>query len=235
MRYLVMLAVLVLGLGLAPRALAQIPVTDALNLAQNSQTAAQAVMQVEQLREQLQQLQMTYRMLTQSPNVMGMASGLQELSVENPMPGVDTLSGLVGGQTAPSGAARTYYNQNNVYTPMDGSQTAQQLIQNAQGIANIQGVASNNLFAVQQRLQELPELESALNAASSIAQVNGINGRIAAESQFVQGQQAQAANLQVLATEQQASQQQQHEEQLRQDADSLSADMAQAGLPNGGS
>jgi len=84
-------------------------------------------------------------------------------------------------------------------------------------------MAATNLSAIQQRLQELPNLESDLNAATSITQVDAINGRIAAESQFVQGQQAQAANLQVLATEQTQSQDQQAEEEHSQESSTLAA------------
>jgi len=79
----------------------------------------------------------------------------------------------------------------------------------------------------------LPNLESDLNAATSITQVDAINGRIAAESQFVQGQQAQATNLQVLATEQQASLQQQQQEQFNEDMTNGQAEMQQAAAADG--
>ena len=83
-------------------------------------------------------------------------------------------------------------------------------------------------------MEELPDLESDLNGATSITQVNAVNGRIATESQFVQAQQAQAANLQVLASEQQASQQQQDRERFQQDASSFVTEMQQAAAANGG-
>jgi type IV secretion system protein VirB5 len=93
-------------------------------------------------------------------------------------------------------------------------------------------MAATNLSAIQQRLQDLPNLESDLNAATSITQVDAINGRIAAESQFVQGQQAQAANLQVLATEQVQSQQQQDREQFVQGETQTNTDMLAAEAAN---
>jgi type IV secretion system protein VirB5 len=77
-------------------------------------------------------------------------------------------------------------------------------------------------------------LEADLNSATSITQVSAINGRIAAESQFVQGQQAQAANLQVLASEQQASQQQQEREQFDQDQSNLATELQADATANGG-
>jgi type IV secretion system protein VirB5 len=148
------------------------------------------------------------------------------------MPAAKALSGLVGGQTSSGAAAQTFYNQNHVYSPTDGSAASDQLNGNATAISNIQGMAATNLSAIQQRLQDLPNLESDLNAATSITQVDAINGRIAAESQFVQGQQAQAANLQVLATEQVQSQQQQDREQFVQGETQTNTDMLAAEAAN---
>ena len=195
-----------------PKAHAQVPVIDASNLAQNVRELAQDVIAVEQLKAQLTQLENTYQMFTSLPNLNTIAPGLQSSSIENPMPAANTLASLLGGTTAPSGAASSYYQQNHIYTPTDTSQATTLSTQNANGIANLEGMASTNLAAIQSRLQQIPDLESALNSATSITQVDAINGRIMAESQFVQGQQAQAANLQVLSTEQQASQIQQGEE-----------------------
>lgn len=223
-KFLAVMVVLGTALALTPYAEAQTPVIDAANLAQNVQELAQDVATVEQLKSQLQQLQQTYSMFTTPTNIMGMAPNLENQAIENPMPAANAVAGLLGGQTAPSGAGATYYNQNHVYTPTDGSTSSTQLIANGQGIANIEGIASTNLSAIQTRLQELPNLEADLNSASSITQVDAINGRVAAESQFVQAQQAQAANLQVLASEQQASQAQQQEEARQEsDANALAA------------
>jgi type IV secretion system protein VirB5 len=213
---------------------AQVAVIDSANLAQNLQTAAQSITAVEQLKAQLTQLEQTYAMFTNPTNILGMAPGLENQTLENPMPLANSLSGLISGATAGGGAAATYYNQNHVYTSTDGSPEGAQLNANAQGIANIEGMASTNLSAVEQRLQQLPDLESDLNAATSITQVNAINGRIAAESQFVQAQQAQAQNLQVLASEQIASQKQQQQEQFDQDQTDLTSELQSAATSNGG-
>jgi type IV secretion system protein VirB5 len=153
-----------------------------------------------------------------------MATGMENQAIENPMPTANALAGLVGGQTSATGSASTFYQQNHIYSPTDGTAQSAQLNANAESIANIQGIATTNLSAIQQRLQQLPELESDLQTATSITQVSAITGRIAAESQFVQSQQAQASNLQVLAAEQEASQQQQLQEAHQEsDADALSA------------
>jgi len=226
-------AVLIAGLTSAPNARAQIAVIDGANLAQNIQTAAQAIVAVEQLKAQLTQLEQTYEMFTNPTDILNMATGMENQTLENPMPLANTLSGLVGGATAGSGAASTYFNQNHVYSPTDGSPESTQSNANAQAIANIEGIAATNLSAIEQRLQQLPDLESDLNAATSITQVDAINGRIATESQFVQGQQAQATNLQVLAMEQAQSQQQQQQEQFDEDETNLTTELQTAAVSNG--
>jgi type IV secretion system protein VirB5 len=217
----------------APNACAQIPVIDAANLAQNLQTAAQSIIAVEQLKAQLTQLEQTYTMFTNPTDILNMASGLENQTLENPMPLANALSGLVGGTAAGMGSTSTYFNQNHVYTPTDNSSASTQLNDNAQSIANIEGIASMNLSAIEQRLQQLPDLESDLNTATSITQVDAINGRIAAESQFVQAQQAQVANLQVLAVEQAQSQEQQGREQFVQDMTTAASDYQQAAAADG--
>jgi hypothetical protein len=213
---------------------AQIPVIDATNLSQNIVTAAQEVQAVIQLKNQLTELENTYTMFTNPTDIMSMATGLENQAVENPMPSATALAGLVGGSVTPSGVASAYYNQNHIYTATNGSPAANQLNANGQTIANIEGLASTNLSAIQSRLQNLPNLESDIQSATSINQVTAINCRIAAESQFVQSQQAQAANLQVLASEQQASQQQQQQEQFQADASSYVTQMQEAAASNGG-
>ena len=229
-KFLFAFTVLSGALAVAPNAHAQMAVIDAANLAQNLQTAAQSIAAVEQLRAQLGQLENTYTMFTNPTDILGMASGMENQAIENPMPLANSLSGLVGGQSSGNSAAITYYNQNHIYTAPAGTAQSTQLNQNAQGIANIEGIASTNLSAIEARLQQLPDLEADLNSATSITQVSAINGRIAAESQFVQAQQAQAANLQVLANEQQASQQQQQEE-AHQESDSNLLDALNSASP----
>ncbi len=221
------------GLALAPWAKAQVPVIDSSNLAQNIVTAAQEVQAVEQLKAQLTQLENTYSMFTSPTNILNMAPGLENQTIENPMPAANALAGLVGGTSTSSGAASTYYNQNHIYSPTDGSPESVQTNENAQSIANIEGVASSNLSGIQQRLQDLPDLEADIQSATSINQVTAINGRIAAESQFVQAQQAQASNLQVLVMEQQSSQAQQQQEQYDEDMTNAASDMTNAAAANG--
>jgi Type IV secretion system proteins len=220
-KILVLFAVITAALAMVAKA--QTPVIDASNLAQNVQQLAQDIAAVEQLKSQLTQLENTYAMFTSIPNVNSIATALQNPSIQNPMPVTNALTALLGGTTAPTGNGLNYYQQQHVYTPTDNAQASTLSTSNAQSIANIQGMATTNLAAIQARLQNIPSLESALSSATSITQVAAINGRIMTESQFVQSQQAQAANLQVLAKAQSDSQIQQGHELVQQESSQLSS------------
>ena len=218
------LRISVLGLGLlacTPAAHAQLAVIDGSNLTENLITAAQTLQAVAQLKAQLTELENTYTMFTNPQSILNLATGLESGGIENPMPVAAALSGLLGGSTTPTGAASTYYNQNHVYSPADGSADSARLIDNGQSIANVMGMASTNLQAIQTRLSELPDLEADLNAAGTITNISAIRGRIETESNFVQAQQAQAANLQVLASAQQQSAIQQQQELKQEDYDNV--------------
>jgi hypothetical protein len=222
------LRVLLLGLTVltgaaALPARAQMAVIDGSNLAQTTLAAQRALSELQQLTAQYNQLVTTYQMLTNPTDILSMAPGLSAPTLQNPLPALTLLNGLVGGQTAVSGAGVQYYNQAHIYTPTDGSVSSTQLTANANSIANLQGVASTNLQSIQQRLALLPALETALSAATSITQVNAINGRIAVEANYVQAQQAQAQNLAILASEQEASARQQAQEEHAREANAIAA------------
>jgi type IV secretion system protein VirB5 len=202
---------------------AQMSVIDNSNLVQTTLAAQRALSELQQLTAQYNQLVATYQMLTNPTDVVSMVSGLSVPSLQNPLPNTTLLNGLIGGQTAASGAGVQFYNQSHVYTPTDGGVASTQLIANANSIANLQGVATTNLQSIQQRLALLPGLEAALAAATSITQVNAINGRIAVEANYVQAQQAQAQNLSVLASQQEASARQQAQEEHAREANAIAA------------
>ena len=91
------------------------------------------------------------------------------------------------------------------------------------GLVSGQTAASANLQSIQQRLALLPTLVAALSGATSITQVDAINGRIAVEANYVQAQQAQAQNLSILASQQEASARQQAQEEHAREANAIAA------------
>lgn len=215
--------VFVLAVTTAPQARAQMAVIDSANLAQTTLAATRAMGELRQLIAQYNQLAATYRMFTTPTDVTGLAPGLETSFEKNPLPAANLLGELIDGRSGATGAGVAFYNRNHVYTPTDGSAASAELIANGNAIANIEGLAATNLQSVQQRLAQLPNLEAALSAATSITQVNAIDGRIALEENYVQAQQAQAQNLAVMAREQQASQRQQAQEEHAREANALAA------------
>jgi type IV secretion system protein VirB5 len=202
-------------------AAAQMAVIDHSNLAQTTLAASRALSELRQLTAQYNQLVMTYQMLTNPVDVASMVTGLNVSTIQNPLPDIAGLGGLLSGQSIPAGAGVNFYNQNHIYSPTDGSDASTHLIANGNSIANLQGVATTNLQAIQQRLALLPMLQAALSGAQSITEVNAINGRIQLEANYAQAQQAQAQNLTVLALEQEASDRQRAQEQHAKEANAI--------------
>ncbi|OYV67384.1 MAG: type VI secretion protein [Acidiphilium sp. 21-66-27] len=106
-----------------------------------------------------------------------------------------SLSGNVGS------LAQQYYNMNKVYIPTGSDFGSTQIQQGANETANFEAIATQNLQSLEAREQELPQIQSQLNSAKTIQQVASIQARLSAEQNYVQAQQAQAQNLQLLAFE----------------------------------
>ncbi len=227
-------AAFAVAVAVSPTAQAQMAVIDSANLAQTSLTAARAMSQLRQLVAQYNQLAATYRMFTSPTDVTVLAPGLGTGFVQNPVPATNLLNGLIDGDSAATGAGVQFYNQNHVYTPTDGTASSKALIANGNAIANLEGIAATNLQSVERRLAQLPGLEADLSAATSITQVNAIDGRIALEANYVQAQQVQAQNLALLAREQEASGRQQEKERFVRDMANGETDMMAAAAANGG-
>jgi hypothetical protein len=203
------------------RAVAQMAVIDPANLAQTTLAASRALNELQQLTAQYNQLVATYQMLTNPVDVASMATGLNISALQNSLPNVAALGDLVTGQSIPAGVGISFYNQNHIYSPTDSSVASTQLIANGNSIANLQGVATANLQAIQQRLVLLPSLQAALGGAQSITEINAIDGRIQLEANYAQAQQAQAQNLTVLALEQEASDRQKAQEEHAKEANAI--------------
>src|SRR5579872_5854591 len=91
------------GAGALPAG-AQMAVIDHSNLAQTTLAAQRALSELQQLTAQYDQLVTTYQMLTNPTDILSMVPGLSAPNVQNPLPALTLLNGLVAGQTAVSGA-----------------------------------------------------------------------------------------------------------------------------------
>lgn len=196
---------------------AQYPVYDNANFGQAVQAVVTAAKQLAQLQAQLQQMRQQYQMFTNPTNITGMFPALNAPSLQNPMPAASAMPGqIVGSANSLSSLGQTFYNQNHVFTATGTDPQASLLNRSAIGTANIQGIAAANLASIEQRLANLNAMQTELQNATDIKQVDAINGRIAIESNAIQGQQAQAQNLAALASAQAQADQQAALQSIRQ-------------------
>lgn len=206
---LLLFGVLIAGLALAQPARAQVPVIDGASLVQLIQQLDEAKQQYQELVDTYNQLKQTYQALAQLTKVNTLAPQLEQPLLQDSMPDTTMLPGLLDGLSPPSelggnlgSLAQQYLQQNSVYQPQGQDFQARQMTTEANSIAGVEAVATQNLQSLQAREADLPQIQDALNRASTIQQVASIQARLAAEQDFVQAQTAQAANLQVLAAEQ---------------------------------
>lgn len=223
---LVVLGVMVGLSGLAAPAMAQVPVIDATSVAQLVQQLAEAKQQYQELVSQYQELKSTYQAVSQNVNPNQWAQQLEQPLMQNSVPNTSLLPGMLDGISPPSqlggnlgSLAQQYLGQNQVYTPTGNDFAATQIQQGENSTADMEAVATQNLQSLEAREAELPQIQDQLNNATTIQQVSSIQARLNAEQNYVQAQQAQAQNLQLLAYEQNQQQQQATAEENRQSAD----------------
>ena len=201
------------GLG----ARAQMAVFDASNFANTLLEVQTEANQLTQLNAQLQQMRQQYQMFTNPSNITGMLPGLNAPSLQNSMPAASSMPGqVVGSANALSSLGQTFYKLNHVFTATGTDPQANLLNRSSISTANIQGIAAANLASIEQRQGNLNEMQAELENATDIKQVTAINGRIAIESNAIQGQQAQAQNLAALASAQAQADQQAAQQSIRQ-------------------
>lgn len=210
-------AAVVACMTFGPGVHAQMAVFDANNFANTLREVQTAANQLTQLNAQLQQMRQQYQMFTNPSNITGMLAALNVPSLQNPMPAASSMPGqIVGSPNTLSSSGQTFYNLNHVFTATGTDPQATLLNRSSISMANIQGIAAANLASIEQRQANLNEMQMELQNATDIKQVDAINGRIAIESNAIQGQQAQAQNLGVLASTQAQADQQVALQSIRQ-------------------
>jgi hypothetical protein len=210
-------AAVVVCINFGPGAHAQMAVFDAANFANTLREVQTAANQLTQLNAQLQQMRQQYQMFTNRSNITGMLSALNAPSLQNSMPAASSMPGqIVGSPNTLSSAGQTFYQLNHVFTATGKDPQANLLNHSAISTANIQGMAAANLASIEQRQANLNDMQTELQNATDIKQVTAINGRIAIESNAIQGQQAQAQNLATLASAQAQADQQAALQSIRQ-------------------
>jgi hypothetical protein len=223
-RRLFVLAALLVFMDAAHAQFAVVDAPSELSLVQQVATAAKQLTSLQQQYQQLtatyQQVTNQYNMLTRFANPNGVATELQQPFLRNPLP---ATSGLPQVFTGSGGAGSTAYTQqylstNQVYVSPTATPGGALMNTQANSLAALQGTATTNLAAIEQRISGLSDLQNQLNNATTIQQVASINARISAEQNYIGAQQAQASNLQTITSAQIAVQQQQRQQLVSQQA-----------------
>ncbi len=227
MRIRVLAPGLLVGLfGIASPALAQVPVIDSSSILQLVNQLNEAKQQYSELVNQYNELKQTYSAVAQDVNPNQWAQQLEQPLMENSMPNTTLLPSALAGISPPSelggnlsSLAQQYLGQNQVYQPQGQDFQATQMRDGENSTAEMEAVATQNLQSLQAREADLPQIQQQLNSATTIQQVSAIQARLSAEQNYVDAQNAQASNLQVLATEQAQAQQEAQNEEYRQSED----------------
>ena len=210
-------ATVVAGLAFGPGSRAQMAVFDAGNFANTLREVETAANQLTQLNAQLQQMRQQYQMFTNPSNITGMLPALNAPGLQNSMPATRSVPGQIAGPNATlSSFGQVFHTLNHVFTATGTDPQATLLNRSSISIANIQGMAAANLASIEQRQANLNAMQEELQGATDIKQVASISGRIAIESNAIQGQQAQAQNLAALASAQAQADQQAALQSIRQ-------------------
>lgn len=194
------------------------------SIANTAREVAQLTQQYNEMVDQYNQMVDQYKMFKNVPDVFnGMLRDFKEQILRHPLPDVGNIVDQI---TADAGRVSEYgqrFARLNRYVVPDQNKDpiSQFLKQGTASLANIRGLAVQNLTSLDERLDKLNEMQETLSDATDITQISAINGRIAVESQAVQAQLAAAQNLQTLSQAQMSNQQMQ--ERLEGRADELKA------------
>ena len=206
---------------------AQIPVTDAANLANTTRQVVQGVQQIQQLTQQLSVMQQQYSQLIQTYQALSHLpdEALQQLAAQlnvqqfrTPLPSSGSLvGGLMNGTGLDQLGAlgQQILNQNRLYAPSGTDFAARQLTGTANSIAGVQAMLNNLYQSASGRVTALQGLEGQLASAQDTKAVADLSARVQTESTYLQAQQVQAQVLQTWQAAQVRNETQQSREQRR--------------------
>ncbi len=184
------------------------------------ETIARWKSQLDGMNQQYRQLRATFDAIAHTNSVQGLASSLGRLS--NTVPGAGQLQGLTRGAGSVAGAAAQLQG-NRVFAPTGNDFSAQELRRRAQGVANIQAVALQQMRASEERIGGIDQLLGEIDGQPDLQASAALGNRIASEQAFLAAQQQQLAQLQVLQRTQEQSDAIRAEERGRRDAEAWEA------------
>lgn len=181
------------------------------------------VQQLQAMQQQYQVLMSQYQAIAHLPqSVMSMGGSLTSPTLQNPMPQIGQIQGLLNGSSfGPlSTLGNAYSTANTIFNPTGNDAAGQAMISRRNGWAGIQAMATNNIQSLQQQTAALGTFLSEIGNSPDIQQTAAIQARLQLEQNYAARQQAAATNLATLAAAQQGVNQQQDAEAARRSAES---------------
>ena len=213
-----------LALAMPHAARAQATVIDPARIAQSGQQQIQTLLQwksqLDGMQQQHRQLRATFDAIAHTNSVQDVASNLRRLS--NTVPGAGQLQSLARGAGSIAGAA-AQLRGNQVFAATGNDFSAQELRRRAQGVANVQAVALQQMRASEERIAGIDQLLGEIDGQPDLQASAALGNRIGSEQAFLAAQQQQLAQLQVLQRSQEQSDAIRAVEKVRRDAEALKA------------
>ncbi|NGM23999.1 hypothetical protein G3576_28590 [Roseomonas stagni] len=169
---------LALAVGAAAPAAAQLAVIDGANLAQTTVTAARALQQIEQLRQQYDQLVRTYDAIAHPTSIGGVAGAVRGLS-RTIMPPATQVPDMMAGRGGEWGQAGTMLNADRLYAPAERDEWAREMERRERVTANAKAMAQAAIEDAEQEIGSLDamrgEVEAAPDGTAGVAVGNGLS------------------------------------------------------------
>lgn len=169
---------LALTVAVAPPAAAQLAVIDGANLAQTTVTAARALQQIEQLRQQYDQLVRTYDAIAHPTSIGGVAGAVRGLS-RTIMPPAAQVPDMMAGRGSEWGQAGTMLNADRLYAPAERDEWAREMERRERVTANAKAMAQAAIEDAEQEIGSLDamrgEVEAAPDGTAGVAVGNGLS------------------------------------------------------------
>jgi hypothetical protein len=169
--------VLALTVACAAPASAQLAVLDGANLAQTTMSAARALQQIEQLRQQYDQLVRTYDAIAHPTSISGVTGAVRGLS-RTIMPAAQ-VPDMMAGRGGEWGQAGTMLNADRLYAPADRDEWAREMERRERVTANAKAMAQAAIEDAEQEIGSLDamrgEVAAAPDGTAGVAVGNGLS------------------------------------------------------------
>ncbi|MBB3175238.1 hypothetical protein FHR90_003092 [Endobacter medicaginis] len=189
------------------------------------QDAKEFKSEIDDLDSQAKSLKDTYSMFTNASNIQSLLPDLNGSALTQPMPQANELVGSILGQTGLTPSGQQFFSANSATLPTGNDTMSQLLRQRAISISNMQGFATTQIASIDERLNDLHEMQLAVDQATDIKQLEAVHARINIENQAIQTQAAQAQSLQAMAAAQAQAQELAGEAKAHSDAQAAAAAM----------